>query len=101
MLMTAKEMTRYRRGLGSVGWLVDHCCPQLSFHFSERRTRENDATIQAMRNLNKIILSATTIEWKLMIRKITVSHLCFVGVHDAAHANVNEGASQQAHGIFA
>ena len=32
---------------------VDHCCPQLSFDLSERRRRQNDATIQDMFNLNK------------------------------------------------
>ena len=47
-LLTATEMTRYRGGIGSVGWLVDRCCPQLSVDFSEWRGRQNDATIEDM-----------------------------------------------------
>ena len=46
-LLSAKEMTRHRGGLGTIGWQVDHVCPQLSFDLSERRRRDNDATIQS------------------------------------------------------
>ena len=45
-LLSAKEMTRYRGGLGRIGWLLDLCCPQLSLHSPERHRRQNDATIQ-------------------------------------------------------
>ena len=57
-LLSPREMTRDRGGLGSVGWLVDHCCPQLSFDFSERRRRQIDATFQDMLKLNKMLRSA-------------------------------------------
>ena len=26
--LNSKEHTQFRRGVGSLGWLVDHCCPQ-------------------------------------------------------------------------
>ena len=46
-----------------------------------------------------MIRSATSIECKLKIRSIPVNHLRFMRVHDAAHATVEGGASQQAHVI--
>ena len=60
-LLSAKEMTRYRCGPGSIGCLVDHCCPQLPFDIPERRRRQNDATVQDMLKLNKMIRSAKSI----------------------------------------
>ena len=91
-------MTRYRGGLGSIGWLVDHCSPLLSFDLSERHRRQKDATIQDML---KLIKNDTMIDCKLKIRSSPGNHLGFMGVHDAAHANVEGGASQQAHVILA
>ena len=41
------------------------------------------------------------IESKIKIRSIPVEHLRFMGVHDAAHANLEGGASQQGHLILA
>ena len=38
---------------------------------------------------------------KIKIRSIPVEHLRFMGVHDAAHANLEGGASQQGHLILA
>ena len=96
-----KEMTRFRGGLGSIGWLVDRCCRQLSFHFSERRRRHSDATIQDMLKLNQMIQSATSMECKMKLRSFPIHHLRFMGVHDAAHPNVEGWASQQAHVILA
>ena len=64
-LLSAKDMTRYRGGFGSFGWLVDKyllCCAQLSFDLSDKRKRENDATIQDMLKLKKMVRSAKSIE---------------------------------------
>ena len=47
-LLPAREMTRHRGGVGSIGWLVDHCCQQFSFDPSQRRSRQNGATIHAL-----------------------------------------------------
>ena len=30
-VLNSKEHTQFRGGVGSLGWFVDHCCPQLSF----------------------------------------------------------------------
>ena len=30
-ILNSKEHTQFRGSVGSLGWLVDHCCPQLSF----------------------------------------------------------------------
>ena len=100
-LLSAREMTRYRGGLGNIGWLADHCCPPLSFDHSERRRRQNDATTQDMLKLNKMIRSTKSIECKLKIPSISRNHLRFMRVHGAAHATVEGGASQQAHVILA
>ena len=51
--------------------------------------------------MNEMIRSAKLIECKLKICIITLNHLVFMGVHDAAHANVEGGASQQVHVILA
>ena len=42
-----------------------------------------------------MIRTAQVIENKVKIKNIPVEHLRFVGVHDAAHANLEAGASQQ------
>ena len=73
-------MTRYHGGLGSIGWTPDHCCPQLSFILSERRRRQNDATIQDTLKLNKTIPSAKSTECKLKIRSLPTNHLMVMGV---------------------
>ena len=46
-LLSAKEMTRHRGGLGSIGWLVDlvHNFHSIS---QKKRRRTNDATILDM-----------------------------------------------------
>ena len=34
-LLSSQEHAQFRGGVGSLGWFVDHCCPQLSFHASK------------------------------------------------------------------
>ena len=48
-----------------------------------------------------MIRTAKAIESKIKIRSIPVVHLRFMGVHDAAHVNLEGGASQQGHLILA
>ena len=48
-----------------------------------------------------MIRTAKVIESKIKIRSIPVEHLRFMGVHDAAHANLEAVASQQGHLILA
>ena len=48
-----------------------------------------------------MIRAAKVIESKIKIRSLPVEHLRFMGVHDAAHANLVGGASQQGHLIVA
>ena len=48
-----------------------------------------------------MIRTAKVIESKIKIRSIPEEHLRFMGVHDAAHANLEGGASQQGHLILA
>ena len=74
-LLSAREMTRDRGGLGSVGWLVDHCCPQLSFDLSEKRRRQIDATIQDMLKLNKMLRSAKSNGCKSKILHFPMNHV--------------------------
>ena len=94
-ILNSKEHTQFR------GWLVDHCCPQLSFQLAELRRKQSIPTVQDLLRLNKVIRTAKAIERKFKIRSISVEHLRFMGVHDAAHANIEGGASQQDHLIFA
>ena len=47
-----------------------------------------------------MIRTAKVIESKIKIRSIPVEHLRFMGVHDAAHANLEGGASQQGYLIL-
>ena len=94
-LLSAREMTRHRGGLGSTGWQVHHRCPQLSFDLSERRRRQNHATIQDMLKWNKIKRSAKPIECQLKIHCVPMNHQGLMEVHDVAHANVEKRASQQ------
>ena len=54
-----------------------------------------------MLRLNKVIRTAKVIESQIKIRSIPVEHLRLMGVHDAAHANLEAGASQQGHLILA
>ena len=39
--LNTKEYTQFRGGVGSLGWLVDHCCTQLSFQLAELRKNNN------------------------------------------------------------
>ena len=48
-----------------------------------------------------MIRTAKVIESKIKVRSTSVEHLRFVGVLDAAHANLEAGASQHGHLILA
>ena len=85
-ILNSKEHTQFRGGVGSLGWLVDHCCPQLSFQLAEWRRKQSSPTVQELLRLNKVTRTAKAIESKIKIRSIPVEHLRFMGVHDAAHA---------------
>ena len=100
-ILNSKEHAQLRGGVGSLGWFVDHCCPQLSFQLAELRLKSSSPTVQDLLRLNKVIRTAKVIESKIKIRSIPVEHLRFMGVHDAAHANLEAGASQQGHLILA
>ena len=100
-LLNSKEQTQFRGGVGSLGWFVDHCCPQLSFQLAELRRAQASPTVQDLLKLNKVIRAAKVIESKIKIRSTPVEHLRFMGVHDAAHAKLEGGASQQGHLILA
>ena len=100
-LLNSKEHTQFRGGVGSLGWFVDHCCPQLSFQLAELNRKQASPTVQDLLRLNKVIRTAKVIESKIKIRSIPVEHLLFMGAHDAAHANLEAGASQQGHLILA
>ena len=101
-ILNSKERTQFRGGVGSLGWLVDHCCPQLSLQLAELRRKQSSPTVQDLLRLNMVIRTAKAIESKIKIRSIPVEeHLRFMGVHDAAHANLEGGASQQGHLIVA
>ena len=65
------------------------------------RRKQASPTVQDLLKLNKVIRAAKVIESKIKIRSIPVEHLRFMGVHDAAHANLEGGASQQGHLILA
>ena len=80
---------------------MDRCCPQLSFQLGELRRKHASPTVQDLLKLNKVIRAAKVIESKIKIRSVPVEHLPFMGVHDAAHANLEGGASQQGHLILA
>ena len=84
-VLNSKEHTQFRGGVGSLGWFVDHCCPQLSSQLSELRRKQSSLTIQDLLRLNKVIRTAKVIESKIKIMSIPVEHLRFMGVHDAAH----------------
>ena len=100
-LLNSKEQTQFRGGVGSLGWFVDLCCPQLSFQLAELRRAQASPTVQDLLKLNKVIRASKVIESKIKIRSTPVEHLRFMGVHDAAHANLEGGASQQGHLILA
>ena len=100
-ILNSKEHTQFRESVGSLGWLVDHCCPQLTIQFAELRRKQSSPTVQDLLQLNKVIRTVKSIESKIKIRSIPVEHLRFMGVHDAAHANLESGASQQGHLILA
>jgi hypothetical protein len=65
--LNPKEHTQFRGGVGSLGWLIDHCCPQLSFDLAELRRRQAAPTIQDLLKLNKAIRAAKSIDCKIKI----------------------------------
>ena len=94
-VLNSKEHTQFRGGVGSLG------CPQLSLQLAELRRKQASPTVQDLLKLNKVIRAAKVIEIKIKIGSIPVEHLRFMGVHDAAHASLEGGASQQGHLILA
>ena len=92
-ILNSKEHTRFRGVVWSLGWSVDHRCPQLSFQLAELRRKQASPTVQYLLKLNKVISGAKVIESKIKIRSISVEQLRFMGIHDAAHANLEGGAS--------
>ena len=63
-------------------------------HISAGRTSSKTILTDSSRF---VIRTAKVIESKIKIRSVPVEHLRFMGVHDAAHANLEGGASQQGH----
>ena len=87
---------------GNIEWMVDHWCPQLSIDLSERRRRQNDATIQDILKLNWMVQSAKSIECKMKVHSIPPSKKKKPRVHGSTRCStyhVEGGASQQAHVI--
>ena len=80
---------------------MDHCCPQFSLELAELRRKHASPTVQDLLKLNKVIRAAKVTERIVKIRSSPVEHLRFMGVHDAAHANLEGGASKQGHMILA
>ena len=63
--LNTKEHTQFRGGVGCLGWLVDHCCPQLSFQLAELRRKQSSPTVQDLLRLKtKVIRAAKVIETK-------------------------------------
>ena len=62
--LNTQEHTQFRGGVGSLGWLVVHCCPQLSFQLAELRRKHSSSTVQDLLRLNKMIRTAKVIETK-------------------------------------
>ena len=77
-ILNAEEHTQFRGGVGSLGWFVDHCCPQLSFQLAELRRKQSSPTVQDLLRLNKVIRTAKVNESKIKIRSIPVEHLRFM-----------------------
>ena len=71
-LLNSKEHTQFRGGVGSLGWFLDQCCPQLSLQQAELRREQSSPTIQELFRLNKVIRTAKVIESKIKIRSIPV-----------------------------
>ena len=99
-VLTQRSIPNSEGGVESLGWFVDHCCPQLFFQLAELRRKQSSPTVQDLLRLNKVIRTAKAIESKIKIRSIPVEHRPFMGVHDAAHANIEGGASYQGHLIL-
>ena len=77
-LLNSKEHTHFRGGVGSLGWFLDHCCPQLSLQLAELRRKQSSPTIQELFRLNKVIRTAKVIESKINTRSIPVARQCAV-----------------------
>ena len=64
-ILNSKEHTQFRGGVGSLGWFVDHCCPQLSFQLAELRRKQASPTVQDLLKLSK---QAKVIDSKIKLR---------------------------------
>ena len=73
-VLNSKEHTQLRGGVGSLRWIVDHCCPQLSFQLAELRRTQASPTVQDLLKHKKVIRAAKVIESKIKIRSIPVAH---------------------------
>ena len=57
-ILNSKEHTQFRGGVGSLGWFVDHCCPQLSFQLADKRLTIELAIVKA-----KAVSGETDLRW--------------------------------------
>ena len=57
-LLNSKEHSQFRGGVGSLGWFVDHCCPQLPFQLAELRRKQSSPTVRDLLKLKKVIRTA-------------------------------------------
>ena len=45
-ILNSNEHTQFRGAVGSLGWFVDHCCPQLSFQLAELLRKKSSPTVE-------------------------------------------------------
>ena len=59
-ILNSKEHTQFRGGVGSLGWFVDRCCPQLSFQLAELRRKQASPTVQDLLRIRTAKYSSGT-----------------------------------------
>ena len=74
----------------SLSWLAKQTRPDLQFGVAQAQHRQNRPLVRDLKFTNKMVDAALNNEGKgLVLKKVEEKHMCFLGFHDAAWANVD------------
>ena len=95
------EKKELRMLIGQLNWVASQTRPDILFQCCELLTRIKNATVEDIKNVNKMILKLKTDNVLLSFRNLgMVDSAQIIAFHDASLANLNCGGSQGAFVIF-
>eukprot|EP00913_Durusdinium_trenchii_P017481 g16427.t1 len=89
--ITKEHLEENRTAIGALSWLAKQTRPDLQFTVSQAQKKQNDPSIDDLKEVNKAVDSAIRHKEKgIILRKIDEHTLTFLAYHDAAWGNAND-----------